>query len=116
MELERLMLRVAATRAGLRVVEPPILTGRSGVPHRFSFLATDGSQSFAFDFYSTVGEVDLLASYVKMMDTGAFVQIVCFNGNPTIEAEGGARDYRIRILRSGELSRFFDKKLVAAST
>jgi hypothetical protein len=115
MELERLMVRVAATRAGLQVVEPPILTGRSGATHTFSFLATDGLQSFAFDFYDRVGEIDLLSSYVKMMDTGVVVHIVCFHGNPTIEAEGGAKEYRIKILRSGELSNFFEKKVAAAS-
>ena len=115
MELERLMVKVAATKAGLQVIEPPILTGRSGATHTFSFLATDGFQSFAFDFYDKVGEVDLLSSYVKMMDTGVLVHIVCFHGNPSIEAEGGARDYRIRILRSGELSKFFEKKIATAS-
>ncbi|HYC12404.1 MAG TPA: hypothetical protein VEC02_07100 [Nitrososphaerales archaeon] len=114
MELERLMVKVAATRAGLQVVEPPTLVGRSGATHTFSFLATDGFQSFAFDFYDRVGEVDLLSSYVKMMDTGVPVHIVCFRGNPSIEAEGGARDYRIRILRSGELAKFFEKRVAAA--
>jgi hypothetical protein len=115
MELERLMVKVAATRAGLQIVEPPTLVGRSGATHTFSFLATDGLRSFAFDFYDRVGEIDLLSSYVKMMDTGVVVHIVCFHGNPTIEAEGGAKDYRIRILRSGELANFFEKRLATAS-
>jgi hypothetical protein len=114
MELERLMVRVAATKAGLQVIDPPVMTGRSGSTHKFSFLATDGFRTYAFDFYDRVGEVDLLASYVKMMDTGVLVHIVCFNGSPTIEAEGGAKDYRIQILKSGELSKFFEKKMAAA--
>jgi len=114
MELERLMVKVAATKAGLQVVEPPTLTGRSGATHMFSFLATDGFQSFAFDFYDRVREVDLLSSYVKMMDTGVLIHIVCFHGDPSIEAVGGAKDYGIKILRPGELTKFFEKKVAAA--
>jgi len=115
MELERLMVRVAATKAGLQVIDPPVLTGRSGATHVFSFLARDGFQTFAFDFYDKVGEVDLLSSYVKMMDTGVTVNIVCFRGNPTVEAESGARHYRIRILKPGELTKLFEKKMAEAS-
>ena len=112
MELERLELRVAAAKAGLQVVQPPLMTGRSGVTHKFSFLASDDSGSFAFDFYDTVGEIELLKSAIKKFDTGAVVQVVCLKGIPSPEAELLARDLEIRVLSPESLIRSFEQLLI----
>ncbi|HME18911.1 MAG TPA: hypothetical protein VKF15_04160 [Nitrososphaerales archaeon] len=111
-ELERLELRVAAAKARLHVVDPPLLTGRSGVTHRFSFLASDESGSFGFDFYDTVGEIELLKSAIKKFDTGALIQVVCLKGVPTPEADLLAKDLEIRILSPETLIRSFEQVLV----
>ena len=112
MELERLELRVAAAKAGLQVVDPPLLTGRSGVTHRFNFLASDASGSFGFDFYERVGEIELLKSAIKKFDTGANIQVVCLKGIPTIEAELLARDLEVKILSPETLVRSFEQQLI----
>ena len=112
MELERLELRVAASKAGLQVVDPPLLTGRSGVTHRFNFLASDESGSFGVDFYDKVGEIELLKSAIKKFDTGALIHVVCLKGVPTQEAELLARDLEIRILSPETLISTFEQQLV----
>lgn len=112
MELERLELRVAAKKAGLNVEDPPLLTGRSGVTHRFSFLANDESGSVGFDFYDTVGEIEILKSAIKKFDTGAMIQIVCLKGVPSPEATLLARDLEMRILSPENLIRSFEEQLV----
>src|SRR5271157_325869 len=109
MELERLSLRVAAAKAGLEVVDPPIAKGRSGVSHRFSFLATDGFHSFAFDFYDEVGEIEVLRTYVKSIDTGALTNVVCLSGIITEKAERAAEEYRMKVLGPSGLAKFFER-------
>jgi len=111
-ELERLELRVAAAKAGLHVADPPLLTGRSGVTHRFSFLASDESGSFGFDFYDTVGEIELLKSAIKKFDTGAIIQVVCLKGVPSPEAELLARDLELKILSPETLVSSFEQMLI----
>ena len=112
MELEKLELRVAAAKAGLRLVDPPLMTGRSGVTHRFSFLASDESGSFGFDFYDRVGEIELLKSAIKKFDTGAMIQVVCLKGVPSPEAELLAKDLEIKILSPETLVRSFEQQLI----
>jgi len=111
-ELERLELRVAAEKAGLRVEDPPLLTGRSGVTHRFSFLASDESGSVGFDFYDTVGEIELLKSAIKKFDTGAMIQVVCLKGEPTPEAKLLARDLEMKLLSPETLVNSFEQQLI----
>jgi hypothetical protein len=103
---------VAATKGGLQVIEPALLVGRSGVPHRFDFLASDGSRSFAFDFYKEVGGIEVLRSYIKEFDTDTIVQMVCLKGKPSIEGERLAREYGMRILYPESLDGLFERQLV----
>jgi hypothetical protein len=115
MALEKLALGVAADRAGLKSVVPATMKGASGTDHRFGFLATDGSTSFAFDIYDEVGEVEVLRSFLKKFDTGAVSQIVCLRGAPSSGAERLAEEYGIRILSPEAVGSCFGKVLVQAT-
>jgi hypothetical protein len=74
---ERLLLRVSAAEAGWDSVEPPTITGASGVVHRFAFLASRGSLKIGFDVYDEIDEIRVIQSYLKKLDTGASVALVC---------------------------------------
>ncbi len=107
MYYEKLALEVGATVAGFDVVKPPRLTGASGVEHKFTFVATDGSQKFAFDVYPEVGQVEILRAYVKKMDTEARMFVVCLSGRPNAEAREMSRCYDIDIIGPKEVGDFF---------
>jgi hypothetical protein len=113
MYYERLALEVSATVAGLNVVKPPIITGASGVNHKFTFVATDGTANYAFDVYPDLGQVEILRSYVKKMDTGASTYIVCLSGRPSTDALEMARCYDMDILGPGDVGDFFSKRITA---
>ena len=107
MEFELLTLEVSARAAGFSITRPPILKGKSGVEHRFSLLVSDGAHSFAFDFYESVTEVEVLQSYVKKFDTGASTRIVYLGERPSEEARYLAADLNMGIFRSEDFSTIF---------
>ena len=113
MYYEQLALEVGATVAGFRVAKPPILAGDSGVEHRFSFLAFDGEQPYAFDVYDEVGQIELIRTYVKKMDTGANTAIVCLSGKPRDEAKELASFYGLEVLGPKEVGDFFNNMISA---
>lgn len=115
MKFESLSLEVAAKTAGLLVVKPAVLNGKSGVEHRFDSLVSDGPRFFAFDFYDSVGDMDVLRTYIKKFDTGATTEIVCSSGKVTGDAATLAREYGIEILAPDQISTFFQPRAVATS-
>lgn len=112
MYYEKLALEVGATVAGLTVVKPPVLTGASGVEQKFSFVATDGSQTYCFDLCSEVGQVEILKTYIKKMDTGSRGFIVCLSGSPTPEAKEMAKSYGIEVLSPSDVGEFFSGRIM----
>ena len=116
MEVERLELKVAARRAGLEIVEPPLLEGRSGTMHRFGFVARDQSSTFAFDFYNEVTEIELLRSAIKGIDTGAKVNVVTLSGETTETALLFASELKARILDTRNYIRAFEKQLIETTS
>jgi hypothetical protein len=113
MYYEQLALEVGATVAGFHVAKPPILAGDSGVEHRFSFLAFDGERPYAFDVYDEVGQIELIRTYVKKMDTGANTVIVCLRGMPRDEAKELASFYGLAVLGPKEVGDFFNNIITA---
>ncbi len=107
MDFETLGLEVEAANAGLGVLKPPALRGRSGIDHRFSFIASDGLRVFAFDFYQEVRDVEVLRTYIKKYDTSASVQIVCLGKKPSDKALILAAEYGLGILEPEEMKGFF---------
>ncbi|MDA4129101.1 MAG: hypothetical protein OK422_06585 [Thaumarchaeota archaeon] len=103
MYFEILTLEISATRLGWDVIKPALARGASGIDHRFSFLATDEGQSYAFDFYENVGSIEVLRSYAKKLDTSVSVSVVCLVGKPTEEAKRLAMQYRMRVMAPAEL-------------
>jgi hypothetical protein len=111
MYYEKLALEVGATVAGFKVINPPAVEGSSGVEHRFSFAAIEGSTVYCFDIYNDVGEIEIIKSYIKKMDTGARVFVVCLSGRPGPQAEGLARNYDMEILGPKEVGDFFEERI-----
>ena len=107
MEFEKLALEVSAMRAGLTAVTPRVLRGESGVEHRFDLVFSDGTRSFAFDFYERVTDVEVVSSYAKKLDTGASVNIVSLRGSATEEARQLALSYEVKILNPKAAETFF---------
>jgi len=111
MYYERLALEVGATVAGLEVVKPPRITGESGIEHKFFFVAKNDSVTYAFDVYTDVNEAEILRTYVKKMDTGANVYVVCLSGRPRAEAKELARNYGIDVLNPMDVGDFFSARI-----
>ncbi len=107
MYYEKLALEVGATVAGFDVVKPPVIRGESGVEHKFTFVAADGLEEYAFEVYNEVGQVEMIRTYVKKMDTGAKCFVVCLSGKPNREAKELAKCYGIAILGPKEVGDFF---------
>ena len=100
MDFEKLLLEVQANRAGWLVAKPPVLQGISGVTHKFSFLASKWNVNQAFDIYDSVTDIEVLKSFLKKIDTGASVDVICAKGRCSSAAESLALEYNIRILKA----------------
>ena len=107
MYYEKLALEVGASVAGFTVLKPPVIRGESGIEHSFTFVATDGPSMYTFDIYSTVGQTEILRTYLKKMDTGARSFVVCLSGRPTREGLDLADSYGIELLGPSEVGDFF---------
>jgi hypothetical protein len=108
---EKLALEVGATVAGLKVVKPAVIEGESGISQRFTFVASDGSETYAFDLYPKVTEVELIRTYVKKMDTGAKAFVVSLSGRAGPEAGRIAENFGIEILGPNEVGDFFSNRI-----
>ena len=111
MYYEKLALEVGATVAGFDVVKPAVVRGASGVEHRFTFVAADGPEVYAFDVCSQVGQGEILRTYVKKMDTGARTFVVCLSGRPDAQAKELARIYGIDVLSPSDVGDFFSDRI-----
>ena len=111
MYYERLALEVGANVAGFEVLKPPRMRGASGVEHSFTFVAVDGEDTYAFDVCNEVGEVEMIRTYVKKMDTGAKTFVICLSGRPKPEAQELANCYGIEVLGPKEVGDFFSKRI-----
>jgi len=111
MYYEKLALEVGATVAGLDVIKPAVIRGESGADQRFTFVAADGPEMYAFDVYTDVREAEILRTYVKKMDTGANAFVVCLSGRPDAKAKELARNYGIDVLSPMEVGDFFSTRI-----
>jgi hypothetical protein len=111
MYYEKLALEVGATVAGFDAIKPAVIKGASGVDHRFTFVAADGPEMYAFDVCTEVGQIEIMQMYVKKMDTGAKTFIVCLSGRPKAEAKDLARIYGIDVLSPSEVGDFFGDRI-----
>ena len=102
MEFEKLLLEIQATRAGWLVAKPPVLRGVSGATHKFSFLVSKWSVNQAFDIYDNVTDIEILRSFLKKIDTGASVDVICVKGRCSSSAEALAQEYGIRVLKAAD--------------
>ena len=107
MEFEKLALEVSAMKAGLKAVSPHVLQGASGVVHNFDLLFSDGSRKYAFDFYESVTDVEVVRSYAKKFDSSSSVNIICPPGAAAESAQKLALVYNMRILAPEAAATFF---------
>jgi hypothetical protein len=111
MYYEKLALEVGATVAGFDVIKPAVIKGASGMDQRFTFVAADGRQMYAFDVCTEVGQIEILRTYMKKMDTGAKAFVVCLSGKPKPEAKELARIYGIDVLSPSDVGDFFSDRI-----
>ena len=107
MYYERLSLEVIAARSHWQIVNPPILTGRSGVMHRFDFMAMNGQQRLAFDICERPSETDVIKTFIKKFDTGVSAYIVSLSGKMAAGAGKLASEYGLKILHSNSIESAF---------
>ncbi len=107
---EKLALEVIASRSHWGVVSPPFLTGRSGVTHKFNFVAFDGQNNVVFDIYDRVTETDVIKTYVKKLDTGATAYLICVSEKMTEGAGRLASEYGLKVLRSRSIESAFSER------
>ena len=112
MEYEKLALEIRAHFAGLSVIKPPFVVGSSGVRHRFTFLASRGSERFAFDICEKVDVVEVIRTFAKSLDAGAKACIINLGGRIGSETLQLASVYGIRILSPGEIQNLFPRQAV----
>ena len=105
---ETLALEIHATKAGFEIIKPARCRGTSGVDHKFSLVASEGGHVYAFDLCQDVGEVEVIRAYLKKIDTGANVTLVCLKGRPNEEGSKLAKGYDIRVLTPADIEPFFD--------
>jgi len=111
---EVLALEIYATREGFEVIKPPRTMGTSGVEHRFSFLASKGGRLCGFDLCQEVGRFEVLRAFLKEIDTGASVTLICLKGRPSEEGQRLAEEYGFRILTPADSGSFFEPEAPAA--
>ena len=107
MYFEKLALEINATTAGWEVIEPPVRVGTSGVEHRFNFLASDSGNLYGFDLYPEIGEIQVLRTFIKEMDTGISGVLICLSGRPSERAREVAAELGVRILSPAGIGGFF---------
>ncbi len=107
MYFEKLALEINATTAGWEVIEPATCMGTSGVEHRFTFLTSDSGHQYGFDLYPEIGEIQVLRTFIKEMDTGISGVLVCLSGRPSERAQEVAAELGVRILSPAEIGGFF---------
>lgn len=85
------------------VITPPALKGKSGIVHSFSLLLASKGKLAGVDIHEIVGEVEVLKTYVKKLDTGVSAFLVSTNGNPALETRALSEAYDVRIFTRSEL-------------
>jgi hypothetical protein len=108
MYFELLSLEIHASMSGLNVIKPPYSKGKSGVDHRFSFLASDDRLEYGFDIYEDTTQEEVLKTYTKKLDTEVCTFIVNLRGRPREESATLANEYGITILGPAEIDSFFN--------
>jgi hypothetical protein len=107
---ERLSLEIIASKFHWQTATPSTLTGRSGVTHRFDFVATGGQNTLVFDVCERLGETDVIKTYIKKLDTGASAYIYCPDGKISEGARRLASEYGLEVLCSDTIESAFRAK------
>lgn len=110
MYYQRLSLEIIAAKLHWQIVNPPTLRGRSGVTHRFDFVAMDGQDMRVFDICEQLSETDVIRTYIKELDTGASAYIICLTEKITEGASKLASEYGLEVLRSDNIESTFRAK------
>ena len=113
---EKLSLEVNAAKSHFEVASPPLLTGRSGITHRFDFIATDGQKNIAFDICDRVTETDLIKTFVKQLDTRASAFIICVSEKMTEGARRLAAEYGLKVLRTTSIGLAFRESEISGNS
>ena len=104
---EKLSLELLASRHECSVIKPPVVTGRSGVVHRFDFLARDGEEYLGFDVYDRLDEISVIKTFIKRTDTGASVAIICPKVHVPEALQGLLREYNMKVVSPDKIEPAF---------
>jgi hypothetical protein len=111
-EFEKLALEINATSAGWEVIKPPRCVGTSGAEHKFTFLASNSGHLYGFDLYPEIGELQVLRTFIKEMDTGAAGILVCLSGKASERARELTVELKVTILSPAEIGDFFKSEKI----
>jgi len=109
---ERISLETVAVKSRWRIVNPPALIGRSGITHRFDLVVMNGQEVRAFDICERLSEIDVIRIYLKKLDTGASVCIVCHAKRMTEGVRRLVSEYGLKALHSDEVELAFGAKIM----
>lgn len=76
----------------------------------------DGQESLAFDIFERLGETDVIRTYIKKLDTGASVYIVCLNEKMTVGASKLASEYGLKVLPPDAIESAFRAKEIGSQS
>ena len=61
----------------------------------------------AFDFYSDVGTVEVIRTYIKALDASVEASVVCLGGKASDEATALAKEYGLKMLSPAGIEKSF---------
>ena len=105
-------LEVTSRLFGWEVVRPPKVMGKSGVMHRFSFMAVKGDSTRAVDVYGKVSEGDVISTFTKSYDTGTSGAVIFTSEPPTEAARRLAKEYALDIVSARDIATIFRREPV----
>ena len=97
--------------AGLEVIKPPTVPGRTGVFQRCNLVAEDGPRVLGFNIYPEIGTTEPIRTYLKKIDSGVSAFAVCQGRRPTDESRRLAMAYGVRITCPGGVEALFAGKI-----
>jgi hypothetical protein len=94
-------LKDALSLRGYKIHDGHRVVGKSGVEHVFDIVAeADGGGMHAYVLAEELDELHLLACYLKQLDTGLPITIVC-SSEPSARCRKLAEDYSLKIIVPG---------------
>jgi hypothetical protein len=101
-------LNALAKEKGCTVITPPVLKGRSGVSHEFSFLASKGDKFYGVDVLKSIGQIDAMKARIKQYDTSAFCYAISTTGKLDADVKKSVSSFGLGLFGADEVEELVD--------